>query len=239
MRRLFAAVQFLTILPVPIGADPARGAVFFPAVGALVGALGGAVAWAAGFAFPPQIAALLALGSLLVITGGLHEDGLADVFDAFRAGRSPERIHEILKDSRIGTYGALALIVTLALRWQTIAMLGSRTIAAMAVAAGASRGAMVMLAATAKPAGEGLGKSFCLGLEQPMAILAGLQAAALPFVLGPLPGAIVLLANIGVIVAARAYFSRRIGGVTGDCLGALCQVSEILILLIAICPRFT
>ena len=70
--------------------------------------------------FPPSIAALLALGLVILVTGALHEDGLADMFDAFRAGRSPEKIQAILKDSRIGVYGAVALTMTLLLRWQAI-----------------------------------------------------------------------------------------------------------------------
>jgi len=140
MRRFLAAVQFLTIVPAPGDLAPARGVAFFPIVGALVGAIAGGIARIPASVFPPPIAALLALIFLVAITGALHEDGLADVFDAFRAGRPPERIHAILKDSRIGSYGGAALVLSLLLRWQCIALAGGRSVPALAAAVGASRG---------------------------------------------------------------------------------------------------
>src|SRR5579862_755051 len=97
-RRFLGALQFLTILPVPGDTAPAsESAVFFPLVGALLGASAAAILLTGN--------ALLAIAWLLIATGCIHEDGLADVADAFRAGRSRERILSILKDSRIGTYG--------------------------------------------------------------------------------------------------------------------------------------
>jgi adenosylcobinamide-GDP ribazoletransferase len=239
MSRFLAAVQFLTIVPATSEVSPADGALFFPLIGAAAGAASGVVYVAAIQLFPASIASLLALLFLLVITGALHEDGLADVFDAFRAGRSADRIHAILKDSRIGTFGAVALLTTILLRWQSIGLLGAAAISALAAAVGASRGAMVALAYISEPAGEGLGKSFCQELRPFTAGTAVLQAAALPFLRGPKAGVAALIGNTIAILAARAYFRRRIGGVTGDCLGALCQVSEVLLLLIFICPLFT
>ncbi len=229
MPRLLGALQFLTIVPVRSGATPADSAVFFPLVGALLGACAAAVFQ---LPLPASLAALLAVLFLVAITGGLHEDGLADVFDAFRAGRPPERIHAILKDSRIGTYGALALILAILLRWQTIALLSGRALPALAAAAGASRAAMVVLAYIAKPAGEGLGRDFHKGLRPAAVTAAALQGVLLPWVCGPMAGCAALAANVLIVLLARAYFERRIGGVTGDCLGAACQVSEIALLLI-------
>jgi adenosylcobinamide-GDP ribazoletransferase len=228
-----AAIQFLTLVPVGGSAPPARGAVFFPLVGALLGLGAGAIRVYAPL--PPSIAALLALAFLVIITGALHEDGLADVADAFRAGRSPERILAILKDSRIGVYGAVALVLALLLRWQAIEHLA---IPAMVAAGGASRGAMVVLAAASNPLGDGLGKAFCLGLRTPDVVIVAIEATALPFLGGPLVGATALAANALAVVLARAYFHRRAGGVTGDCLGAMCQVCEILTLLAFLC-RFS
>jgi adenosylcobinamide-GDP ribazoletransferase len=235
MRQLLGAVQFLTILPAPSQLPPHRAALCFPLVGALLGAAGGAVRWAAAQVLPPSIAALLALVFLVVVTGGLHEDGLADVFDAFRAGRSPERIYAILKDSRIGTYGALAIVIASLLRWQAIEALSDRAIPAMAAAAGAARGGMVVLGYLSAPAGEGLGKTFVLGLSRPAAIAAGLQAAALGFLCGSASGVAALVAGALLIALARAYFHRRLGGVNGDCLGAICQVLEVSFLMIFVC----
>ena len=235
MRRFLGAVQFLTILPVPGGTTPDRAAVFFPLVGAALGAAAGGVYRAAVLQFSPSIAALAALLFLVVVTGGLHEDGLADVFDAFRAGRTPERILAILKDSRIGTYGALAIVITSLLRWQAIEALWDRAISALAIAVGMSRGGMVLLAYLSKPAGEGLGKAFVAGLTGPAAIVVTIQAAALAALAGPIRGAAALIASGLAILLTRAYFHRRLGGVNGDCLGAMCQILEVLILVIFVC----
>jgi len=192
MGRFLTAVQFLTIVTAPGDGTPARGAIFFPVVGAAIGLAAGAIRLGAAKVFPPSLAALLALGFLIVITGALHEDGLADVFDAFRAGRSPERIQAILADSRIGVYGAVALLITLLLRWQAIEFIEVGAAPALVAAAGGSRGAMVVFAHISRPIGDGLGKAFCLGLRRPDVFLAGLQSAALPFLCGPLAGALVL-----------------------------------------------
>jgi len=232
MGRLVGAVQFLTILPIPGGIEPHRAAFFFPLVGAALGAAAGCVLWGALYVVPAPVAALLALLFLMVATGGLHEDGLADVFDAFRAGRPPERILAILKDSRIGSYGALAIVIASLLRWQAIVALGDRAFPALAAAVGASRGGMVLLAYLSKPAGEGLGKAFVAGLSGASAIGAVVQAAALVFLCGPINGAVALAASALTLLLARAYFQRRIGGVNGDCLGATCQILEVLLLLI-------
>jgi len=196
----------------------------------------GAIRVLAGKLLPAPVAALFALGVMIMITGALHEDGLADVFDAFRAGRSPEQIQAILKDSRIGVYGATALVMTLLLRWQAIALVQDGAIPAMAAATAASRGAMAVFAHISRPMGDGLGKAFCLGLRRPEVVLAALQSAALLFTNPPLRAVLALGGNGLSVVAARAYFHRRAGGITGDCIGAVCQISETLTLLILLCP---
>jgi len=237
MGRLLTAVQFLTIVRAPGDGPPARGAIFFPVVGAGLGLAAGGIRIGAAKLFPSSIAALLALAFLVVVTGALHEDGLADVFDAFRAGRSPEKIQAILKDSRIGVYGAVALLISLLLRWQAIEFLSGAPIPGLVAAVGASRGAMVVFAHISRPLGDGLGKAFCRGLRRPDAVIAAIQSAALPFLCGPIAGAAALVGNALAILGARAYFHRRAGGVTGDCMGALCQISEVTTLLILVCLR--
>jgi adenosylcobinamide-GDP ribazoletransferase len=236
MRRFLAAVQFLTIVPSPSDVSPARAAIFFPLVGALVGLAAGGTRVLAGSVFPAPVAALLALGVMITLTGALHEDGLTDVFDAFRAGRSPERIQAILKDSRIGVYGAVALVMTLLLRWQAITFLDRGAIPALVAAAAASRGAMVVFAHISRPMGEGLGKAFCLGLRRPEVVVAGVLSAAFLFLNRPINAAAALGMNVLAIAAARAYFHRRAGGITGDCIGAVCQITETLTLLTLLCP---
>jgi adenosylcobinamide-GDP ribazoletransferase len=236
-RRFLAAVQLLTIVPVA-GGPPGYGAGFFPVVGALIGLLAGATRVLAGTIFPAPIAALLALAVLIAITGALHEDGLADVFDAFRAGRSPERVLLILKDSRIGVYGAVALMMTLLLRWQTITFLDRGVIPALVAAAAASRGAMVVFAHASRPVGDGLGKAFCLGMDRTTVVWTGLQSGAVLFLNRPGNAALAFTGNVLLIIAARAYFHRRIGGITGDCIGAVGQLSETVTLLLLLCRVF-
>src|ERR1700693_1278895 len=101
-----AAIRFLTILPVRGGdAPPGKAAAFFPLVGAMLGAAGAGVYSLTAMAFPASIAALATVAFWIAVSGVLHEDGLADVADAVRAGRPRERVLEILKDSRIGAFG--------------------------------------------------------------------------------------------------------------------------------------
>jgi adenosylcobinamide-GDP ribazoletransferase len=169
------------------------------------------------------------------MTGGLHEDGLADVADAVRAGRPAERILAILKDSRIGTYGALALIFTMLFRWQALETVTlPRLVAAQAV----SRAAMVVLAYASKPAGSGLGAAFVSGVRGWAAALVGVQAVAAAALCG-WEGAAILAAAVASTSLLRAWFHSRIGGVTGDCLGAAEQVAQTLALGIGAWHAFT
>lgn len=197
-------------------ASPGECAVWFPIVGVAVGLAG---AW-----LPP----LAAVFVWVLLTGGLHEDGLADCADAFRAGRTRERILAILKDSRIGSYGALALIFSILIRWQALDHLTIEPWKAIIASHAISRTAMVALAYVSPPAGNGLGKEFSRSLTAGIAIFVSLQAAlASIFVPFAFP-----IAALSVLIAHR-YFMRRIAGVTGDCLGATCQVVESLILVTA------
>src|SRR6185295_14491525 len=149
-----SALQFLTILPVaaPPG-KPGEAALAFPIVGALFGLVCAAI-------LPWKLGPALAMMTVVALTGGLHEDGLADVCDAIRKHRTREQMHRILKDSRIGTYGALALVAFFALRWQALGLISTDAWPRLVAAYGLSRAQMVLLAATSLPAGEGLGVAF-------------------------------------------------------------------------------
>jgi adenosylcobinamide-GDP ribazoletransferase len=215
MRALLGAFQFLTVLPVRGSTvEPARAAIYFPLVGAVLGA--------AAWLVPTALGKLL---FLVLATGALHEDGLADVADAVRAGRSPERILTIMKDSRIGAYGALALIFSLLFRWQALdGVTLPRLIAAQAI----SRAAVIVLARSSKPAGSGLGAGFCSGLGQWTTLAVAMQAVAAAALCGGMTAAAMLGSAAAAIAALRWWFARRIGGVTGDCLGAAEQVTQTL-----------
>jgi adenosylcobinamide-GDP ribazoletransferase len=236
MRALLGAVSFLTILPVPgKQAPPGRAAVFFPFVGAMLGAAGAGSFLGASRALPNSIAALLTVAFWTVISGVLHEDGLADVADAMRAGRTREKMLTILKDSRIGTYGAVAIVLSIVARWQAIDHLTTPVVETMIASQAVPRAAIVALAWVSRPAGEGLGLAFCSTLTSWGAMLAIAQGVAAALLCGLRPGLTILLGSYLILRIAQWYFYRRIGGVNGDCFGAVEQFLEIFILVLFTC----
>ncbi len=231
---MWQAIQFLTVLPVPAtsGAAPlGRASWAFAVVGALLGVLAASCWHWGGRPMGP----LLALAALALCTGGLHEDGLADVFDAVRAGRSRKKILAILDDSRIGAHGALALIIVLAWRWQALASLQGDAWWRLPAVFGISRAAMVVLASIAPPTGSGLGRGFSESLPRGAGIAAAVQCVLLAAFCGFPAGAAVGLANATLLLILRQWFRARLGGVTGDCLGAACQLSEAVSLGVLTC----
>jgi len=232
IRRLLGAIRFLTVLPIGSSyVTIADSAVFFPLVGAALGAASSGVYLLLARALPASISSLLTLLFLVLATGGLHEDGLADVADAFRVGRPHEKILAILKDSGVGAFGALALVFSIGIRWQALNLLGPRSTTALIVTGALSRTAIVALSRIAKPVGSGLGNSMGLALSGSAAWLAAAQGVGIALFAGP-PLAVGLLLGSAVVVwTARSYYHRRIGGVTGDCLGATGQIVECFCLL--------
>jgi adenosylcobinamide-GDP ribazoletransferase len=222
---LLGALQFLTVLPIRRSTcPPGEAAPYFPLVGAAIGLTGAAIALQLG-------QPLIALLAMVLLSGALHEDGLSDCADAFGGGRSPEKVLAILKDSRIGAYGALALIFSIALRWQAIAQTGSHLWEAMAAAGALSRGAQVALSWISRPAGEGSGRLFAATLTTPRAVTAIVLAIAIAAPLGviALPA---VVGSAGLTVIARDYFEQHLGGVNGDCCGALSQIVEGYVLML-------
>jgi adenosylcobinamide-GDP ribazoletransferase len=238
---LKAAVLFCTRLPIPnattiTGADLARAGWAFPVAGAIVGAIAAGAYWLAGLAgLPPFPAAALTVATTLILTGCLHEDGLADVADAF-GGHTRERRLEIMRDSRIGTYGACALSMSLLLRTAALASIAAPAVAAPALVAAhmAARAGMPLFMWLVPPA-RADGLSVGVGRPPPMSTLAAmlLGVIALGLGLGPAGG----LCAIALLAAGLAWLAwlciRQIGGQTGDVLGAVEQLGEILILLVA------
>jgi adenosylcobinamide-GDP ribazoletransferase len=219
-----SAIQFLTVLPVS-STRAEFGASWFPLVGGLLGLV------AAGALGLPQ-GSLCAMAIVAALTGGLHEDGLADVCDALRAYRTKEKAMEILHDSRIGAHGALALVFSVLLRWQAIEHLTGNPWLRLAAALGISRGTMVLLAACAPPVGSGLGKAFHDSLSKRVVWVVVGQIAALGLAAGWQSAACLIPVQFVVLLVSRGWFVRRLGGVTGDCLGFQCQVSEAASLLV-------
>ena len=235
------ALLFCTRLPIPnaapvIGADIARAGWAFPVAGAIVGLIAAGVYWLAGLAGLPSLpAAGLTVAATLVVTGCLHEDGLADVADAF-GGHTRERRLEIMRDSRVGTYGACALSMSLLLRTAALASMAAPAVAAPVLIAAhtAARAGMPLFMALVPPARVD-GLSAGVGRPLPVSIAAAvlLGVIALFVSLGPAAGffAIVLLAAALALLAWLCI--RQFGGQTGDVLGAVEQLGEIAILLVA------
>ncbi|HWF94191.1 MAG TPA: adenosylcobinamide-GDP ribazoletransferase [Xanthobacteraceae bacterium] len=237
---------FSTRIPLPhatalSGVDVAGASWTLPVIGALIGLLGASIYWLAfDFNLPPLLGAALAVTATLFVTGCLHEDGLADTFDGLGGGRGRERKLEIMRDSRIGTYGACALAMSLLLRVGALASLarpGPVTLALMAANAGAR--AMVplflRLVPPARPDGLSAGAGRPTRSNAAVAALLGLVVLLGSF--GVARSVVVFLLLLVVLGVMRWLCLRQIGGQTGDVAGALEQIGEIVILLTAAADR--
>ena len=247
----FAALRFFTRLPAPawVGHSAEQlnhAARYFPLVGVIVGAIGAAVTLAALQLWPPQIAVLLGMAATLLATGAFHEDGLADSIDGFGGGWTKEQVLTIMKDSRIGSYGAIGIGMVLLTKYVSLAALigvsPAPTFAFLLIAGhSVSRLASTTLIYTldytrddatskSKPLATRMGKG-----ELVVATLCGL----VPCALLPVPQLMVaLLLVVLVTLLAGRYFVRRIGGYTGDCLGATQQLTELSFYLGLSCVCF-
>jgi adenosylcobinamide-GDP ribazoletransferase len=234
---LRTGLAFCTRLPIAAADGPnlTQAVWTFPLVGALIGALGALVYWLTA-SLGSFVAATLAVTATTLVTGALHEDGLADTADGLGGGTTKERKLEIMRDSRSGAYGVTALILSYLLRVSAIASLtaaGSVAAALIAAHAGA-RAAMALFMATVPQARkEGLSAAAGTPKSGPVAVAAMLGLLALLLCLGIGTGLLAVLL-VTIVVAGAAHVARRhIGGQTGDVIGAVEQASEIVILLTA------
>ncbi|OUJ15601.1 adenosylcobinamide-GDP ribazoletransferase [Acetobacter sp. DsW_063] len=213
----------------------ARSSWTWPLIGGLIGLIGGgAMETLRALGIPAPVAALCALSVQTLLTGGLHEDGLADVADGFGGGRDRERKLAIMRDSRIGSYGALALVLTTMLRAGAMAAIPvNMTLATLVLASAASRGALPLVMTLLQPAREdGLGRS--VGKPPVFAVVFGL-VAPLTFLLStpnPSHGLVSWAISIAATGAVTMQARRQIGGYTGDTLGASVIVSESMTLVL-------
>jgi adenosylcobinamide-GDP ribazoletransferase len=236
------AVSFVTILPVASSKPAGDGAIAratwaLPVAGLVVGLAGALVyAIASRFGLAPNLAALLALAATALVTGALHEDGLADTADGLGGGRTRERKLEIMRDSRIGTYGVCALILSFGLRWSALAAIANPWAVALALcaahtAARAGLPAFMSQVAPARPDGLSASAGSPPGRSIAIAFAVGILALVLALGPGKALVSLILLSLAGLMLARLAI--RQIGGQTGDILGAFEQTGEILILLVA------
>jgi adenosylcobinamide-GDP ribazoletransferase len=234
------AISFLTRLRMPIDGQAATerdaaAAWAYPLAGALVGAIGGGLYWLLeSLGVPAGPAAGLALAAMLLTTGGLHEDGLADLADGLGGGWTRERRLEIMRDSRIGAFGALTLMVALLIKWSALTEFNSAEALAALVAAGAISRAPLGAAMRWLHHARADGLSRHVG--RPPALSAGLGLAlglAAPLlVLGVYTGAAGAFAGLVLAGATLSLARVKLGGQTGDVLGATQQVSELAVLVV-------
>ncbi len=245
LRLSLIALQFLTRVPVPawVGYRDEwlhQCARHFPLVGLFVGAVAALVLLGASALWPWPLAVLLSMAATLVLTGAFHEDGLADTFDALGGAVSRDKALAIMKDSRLGTYGTAALVIVLALKAASLFALGAQAAAALLLAHSASRALPVALirrlpyagdaqAAKAKPlstrvsmGGVGVAVLWALAVAAATVGARGLGVTAV---------VVSLIAAALVALLMARWLHRRLGGFTGDTLGATQQLGELAIYL--------
>ncbi len=228
--------MFFTRLPLPSlrqweNAHLQRSAAWFPWVGVIVGGVAAAVWWLAAVVagLPPLLASGLSLAASILVTGGFHEDGFADVCDGFGGGYTKERVLEIMKDSRVGAFGAIGIVLMLGLKWQAVAAAPAAWIplALVALHVGSRVASGLLMAVLRYVAEEGKAKPLATQLRGGRlgwVIVTGVGAMAC------LPTATIAPVVISMAVVTGVFglwIRRRIGGYTGDCLGAAQQLSEL------------
>jgi len=240
LRSAIVATQFLTRIPLSRRAgethELARAAAYFPLVGAIVGAGIAAVAWALTPILGLDVAVVAALIFGALVTGAFHEDGLADTCDGLGGGFTRERALEIMRDSRIGSYGAVALVLLYAARFTMFRTLGGRDLLlALPVAAALGGASGVTLMAwlpnarqegVADDVGRALSSStIAIAVATPVLLAAILCSIAAPLLVG---------AAALVTAIAGLHFRKRLGGITGDCIGATHLAVEVTVLACAV-----
>ena len=246
---LAAAARFLSVLPIPgrtqlFEKDEATprlviGAAYFPLVGLLLACL----LWLLVLIFTPLVpqlalAALLVVG-LVILTGGLHLDGLMDTCDGLLGGNSRERKLEIMRDSRVGSFGVLGGACILLLKFALLASVSIHALPlALLLALPSARWAMVLalrVFPSARP--TGLGAAFHQALTTEGVLLAGIMSVAIVLLAGQLVGLIVWATVTAAALALAFWITRSIGGLTGDSYGAIAEVAEVVALLAVVLLR--
>lgn len=240
MRLFFIAFQFLTIIPLPFTInwrderEIGRAMALFPLVGLILGAgLAGLDRLLSPYLAPGLSAALL-LVVLAAVTGALHLDGVADVADGLAARGDRERFLAVMKDSRTGAVGVVALVLLLLLKWQAIATLPVAVRwQGLLLAPALGRFAMVAVAALARRARvDGLGAACVAGAGWPQLITAMLLTATAGITLLGHTGVTALVVALVIGYGVRSYFHHRLGGITGDIIGCAGELSETAALIL-------
>lgn len=237
MKHLSTAFHLLTTLPVRAPqnwqpGDSGRAAGWYPLVGLVIGALVAGVYLLLGSFFSSLVTAALSLTAWVILTGGLHLDGLADCCDGLLHASSPERRLEIMKDSHMGAFGGIGLILVLILKVSALASLPlDRAVPVILLAASLGRWAILPAGFQPLARSGGMGADFASGLRKPALLWSGLIPLGLALYLG-LQGMIALGVSMLALFFLLRFVRVRIGGVTGDVFGLIVEVTESLTLLI-------
>lgn len=237
IRDLRVATAFLTRFPVRgVEGVLADACWAFPVAGLLAGICGAAVlSIAIWFAVPLTVAVILALLAIVLATGALHEDGLADTADGFGGGANAERKLEIMRDSRSGAYGVLALVFSVGLRAAALVAIADpgTAVAGLIAAAALSRGLLpAMMYALPLASSRGLAAAAGQPEKQQVWIAGGIGALAALILLGPSTGIAAIILAAAAVAGLAAMARKQIGGYNGDTLGAAQQLAEIAILIV-------
>lgn len=237
MKYLSIAFNLLTTLPVCAPADwqsgdSGRAAGWYPFVGLVVGALVALAYTLLHLLFPTLVTAALTLTLWVILTGGLHLDGLADCCDGLLHSSTPEKRLEIMKDSRMGAFAGIGLTLTFLMKVSALASLSTDRVVPVILLA-ASLGRWFITLASLQPLARpgGMGADFSSGLQRSALVWGGLIPLALTIYLG-IQGIIALLVtSLGIWFVLR-FARARIGGVTGDVFGMVVEIAEILTLVV-------
>jgi adenosylcobinamide-GDP ribazoletransferase len=239
MRLYLIAMQFLTIIPLPFDThcrkeDLGRSAACFPLVGLTVGGLLVGLNWLIEPWLSRPLTAALLITVLAAITGALHLDGLADVCDGLAARGGRERFLEVMKDSNVGAVGAVGLVLGLLLKWQALlAVPAGITWQALLLFPTLGRCAQVLVMAGAKHARQdGLGATIIQGMATRHLLVSLFITVAACLLLLPVRGMVALIAVFAVTLVIKGYFRNRLGGLTGDIIGCINEITEIVALIV-------
>ncbi len=242
LKNFAAAMSFLTVIRVPFAqsilgpAELAASFSCFPLAGLILGAIYSGTAMLLAGRVPALVLAVVVCALMVVLTRGFHLDGLADLGDGFWGGSTPERRLEIMKDSRVGTFGVLALVLALSFKIASIdSLISTGNYAPLLLAPVFARFAMVAAAHGSNYARrEGLGRPFLEHMRIGHMLFAAIFCLAAALAAGPRN--IIYFAPALAAVAILRYFSQRfLGGITGDVFGAISETTEILILVLGAC----
>jgi len=241
-RRVRLAVSFLTTIPLPMvqnskEKDQAKSLIYAPVVGLAIGGLM-LLVWQLVSYFPVKpIAAVFVVLAYVLLTGGLHLDGLADSCDGVFSNRPRARMLEIMRDSHIGTNGVIALVFVILTYWVAISALPSflaqNAVIPLLLMPVAGRTGSIVAAGISKYARdtEGLGKNFVELLSLRDAIIGGILALLIFYLVGSWRGVIMFIITVVSTLAGALFFQRKLGGVTGDALGAICEMNQVVFIL--------